>query len=111
MSANIFSTPSTKLNYILNEVSGNVLSIILCAADDCMDQVQQYSNKEKFLIFSAQPLVLAHIAEGLELMRVPHLSYRSTIPAKVCKSNLLSFETSILYRVLLMELKYGARGL
>ncbi|KLO14911.1 hypothetical protein SCHPADRAFT_291351 [Schizopora paradoxa] len=68
-SARITNSLSSKLNFILKEV-------------------QDFSAKEKFLIFSSQPLNLVHIAEGLDVLG-----------------------TSDVYRVFLMELRHGARGL
>ena len=76
-----------------------------------LDQVLQHSSKEKFLIFSNQPLVLAHIAEGLELVRVKFLQFGHGSDARDREQKVTTFETSDLFRVLLMELKHGARGL
>lgn len=74
-------------------------------------QIQKHASDEKFLIFSNSPLTLAHIAEGLSLIRIKHLAYTSQVKVKEREQQVLTFETSDIYRVFLMELKHGARGL
>ncbi|EMD38224.1 hypothetical protein CERSUDRAFT_152945 [Gelatoporia subvermispora B] len=86
------NSTSSKLNHILNEVL-------------------KHSANEKFLIFSSSPLTLAFVGEALELIGVKFLSYMSTIPAEHRDHAVLTFETSPTFRVFLMELKHGARGL
>lgn len=92
--ARIINTLSSKLNYILKEI-------------------QEFSAKEKFLIFSKQPLNLVHIAEGLDILGIKYLDYRSRVTKEQSLNfqNLMTFETSDVFRVFLMELKHGARGL
>ncbi|KZS89961.1 hypothetical protein SISNIDRAFT_488820 [Sistotremastrum niveocremeum HHB9708] len=82
---------SSKLNWILREVLA-------------------YPT-EKFLIFSASPLTLAHVAEGLDVVGIPHLLFSSATHRKAREHLPTSFETSDRLRAFLMELKHGARGL
>ncbi|OBZ69321.1 hypothetical protein A0H81_10948 [Grifola frondosa] len=85
-------TTSSKLDYMLNEIL-------------------QHSSEEKFLIFSASVSTLAFIAEALDVIRVKYLEYNSLLRRHFRQDVVTTFETSDLYRVLLMELKHGARGL
>jgi hypothetical protein len=108
----IGSSTSPKLNYVLAEVSDKSWHVrSACVVHESHLQVRNYASEEKFLIFSNSPLTLAHVAEGLNLIGVKYLLYTSQVKAKEREQQVLTFETSDLYRVFLMELKHGARGL
>ena len=70
-----------------------------------------YAATEKFLIFSQNPLSLYHISEAFDLMQVNYLQLTSQVSHRVREDSVTTFETSDMYRVLLMDLKHGARGL
>jgi hypothetical protein len=100
---------STKLNYILSEVS--VCTVIKYHESIPLSQVLRYSTQEKFLIFSSSPLTLAHVAEGLSLFEIKYLRYTSDVQHALREQCVMTFESSDTFRVFLMELKLGARGL
>ncbi|PFH51695.1 hypothetical protein AMATHDRAFT_142017 [Amanita thiersii Skay4041] len=83
---------SSKINWIINEI-------------------KTYSPTEKFLVFSDSELSLAHVAEALELIHIKFLRFTAQIESRFREQLVLTFETSETYRVFLMELKHGARGL
>ncbi|KAH8099601.1 SNF2 family N-terminal domain-containing protein [Cristinia sonorae] len=88
----IGNSMSSKLNFILQEI-------------------MQYAPEDKFLVFSYSPMSLAYIAESLELLEVKHILLAPTTHVRLREQMILTFETSDTDRVLLMELKHGARGL
>lgn len=75
------------------------------------NQVLTYGTEEKFLIFSESQATLAFIGEAFDLCRIKYLSFSGQHNREERQSMITTFETSDLYRVLLLELKYGARGL
>ncbi|KAF8329753.1 P-loop containing nucleoside triphosphate hydrolase protein [Cantharellus anzutake] len=83
---------STKLDYILSEVV-------------------MHSPTEKILIFSAMPMTLAHISEALKMIGTDFLEFKFGKTRYEREQIVTTFKTSDSARVLLMELKDGARGL
>ncbi|KAF8321183.1 hypothetical protein DL93DRAFT_2224228 [Clavulina sp. PMI_390] len=79
--------------------------------DYILQEVRKYSANEKFLVFSSSVLTLAHVADGLSLMGVRFLQLSGGQTRNGKEQVLTTFKTSDDFRVLLMELKYGARGL
>ncbi len=57
------------------------------------------------------PLTLAHVADALALMGIMFLQYTTASPVHIRQQYITTFETSDKYRVFLMELKHGSRGL
>jgi hypothetical protein len=74
-------------------------------------QVLAHSEEDKFLIFSNSPLTLAMVSDALKLIHVEGLLCSSQIKPAERFQRIVTFETSDTHRVLLMELKHGARGL
>ena len=63
------------------------------------------------MIFSRSPLTLVHIAEALELANIKSLILDARKKVAEREQMITTFETSSTFRVFLMELKHGARGL
>ena len=57
------------------------------------------------------PLTLAHVADALSLTGIMFLQYTTASPVHIRQQYVTTFETSDKYRVFLMELKHGSRGL
>lgn len=69
-----------------------------------------HAESSKLLVFSKSPLTLLYVAEGLNLMGIKY-KLTSQKRVKEVEQDVLTFESSDTYRVFLMELKHGARGL
>jgi hypothetical protein len=102
---------STKLNYILSEVCLDAYITGIDGPHSMHLQIQQFSAKEKFLIFSNSPMTLLQIYEALSLFEIKCLRYTNEENYLLREQCTTTFETSDVYRVLLMDLKLGARGL
>ncbi|PVF95761.1 hypothetical protein CPB86DRAFT_816902 [Serendipita vermifera] len=83
---------SSKINFIISEVL-------------------EHHKKEKFLIFSSSLLSLMHLTDALQLADIPCLQYHSECSPQQRRITIAQFDSIPIYRVLLMELKHGARGL
>ena len=104
---------SSKINWIVNEVRRVSFAQSLLKLKYLVPshKVLQYGGDEKFLIFSKSPLSLVHLSEALQVANIAFLEYTSSCDVELRRRNLNHFNSMSLYRVLLMELKYGARGL
>ena len=76
-----------------------------------LHKILKYTEDEKFLVFSSSLLSLTHLAEGLQLANVAFLEYTSEYSPAQRRMNISQFHNIPVYRVFLMELKHGARGL
>lgn len=106
-SITIGNSASSKVNYIIRKVCCPFTNLKPLIAY----KVRKHAAREKFLIFSAFPLSLAYVEDALRLAQVRYLKYTSGIKPHQRQQSVVTFETSDKYRVLLMELKLGARGL
>ncbi len=115
VSVKIGNSTSSKLDYILNEASSPICSDMcfgfVTNVFPSLNQVLTYGMDEKFLIFSESPSTLSFIAEALDLIQVKYLEYSAKLRREQRQTLVTTFETSDLFRVFLMELKHGARGL
>ena len=105
----VIRSTSSKLNYILTEVYNLPPSPEW--NPDPSFQVLAHSKDDKFLIFSNSPLTLAMVSDALKLIHISGLLCSSQIKPAERFQRIVTFETSETHRVLLMELKHGARGL
>ncbi len=104
----IGTSTSSKLNYILNDVSK--VSSQRFSTLIILYQVRKYAASEKFLIFSRSPMTLVYIAESLGMIGVQYkLIWKKSV--RQLEQDVTTFESSDIFRVFLMELKHGARGL
>ncbi len=73
-------------------------------------QVRPHASTAKFLIFSKSTLTLLYITEALAVMGVQN-KVLSLQPVKATEQDIMTFESSVIFRVFLMELRHGSRGL
>ena len=106
----IKNSTSTKLDFIIHDVRV-LFPSIGTSLTTFHRQVLAHSADEKFLIFSESPATLAFIAEAFDLVRIAYLQFSGKLKREERQAMVTTFETSEHYRVLLMELKHGARGL
>ncbi|KAI0062218.1 hypothetical protein BV25DRAFT_1885404 [Artomyces pyxidatus] len=109
--ARIVRSRSSKLDYLLRDVISLILTFGSQLSTKIHPQVLQYSTTEKFLIFSKSPLTLAHVADALDVAGVKYLQYTTEVTLRIREQLVTTFETSDTFRVFLMELKHGSRGL
>lgn len=91
-SVRIRLTASAKLNYILGEVA-------------------KYSRDEKIIIFSDFVDHTFHLAEALDICGFEYLLYTSSLTAAQKSQYIMTFNTSDVFRVLIMDLHLAAHGL
>lgn len=107
----IGQSASSKLNYIIQDVGFKVFVVLVSSSHTMLSQVLQYSPEEKFLVFSNSALTIAHVADALKLIKIEFLQYTTQFGPHEREKMVMTFETAEKYRVFLMELKHGARGL
>lgn len=99
---------STKMNYVLHEVPPSLRRHATML--NALSQVLTH-KEDKFLIFSSSPLSLAHMSEGMSLARISHLKIMSQVDPARWAGNAMTFQSEDSCQCLLMEIRYGARGL
>jgi len=109
--AKVMSSSSSKINFIIQEVYIPIWRFVETWGLTKLCQVLTYGKEEKFLIFSSSLLSLLHLSEALQVANIPHLEYTSECSPDQRRVNITQFNNVPFYRVFLMELKHGARGL
>lgn len=90
--ARILSTASSKLSYLIN-------------------QILQYCETEKIIVFYESENVAYYIAQALEAINVEHLIYAKTLSSDRRSRYIVTFNHSAQFRVLLMDISQAAFGL
>ncbi|KAI9684941.1 MAG: hypothetical protein M1822_005590 [Bathelium mastoideum] len=88
----IIGTTSAKLSYLLNEIF-------------------RYHGEEKIIIFYEGDNIAYYIAQVLEIFHIQHLIYANSIQSSLRSQWIVRFNDDPSVRVLLMDLRQGARGL
>ncbi|KAL9089113.1 MAG: hypothetical protein Q9165_005926 [Trypethelium subeluteriae] len=90
--ARIIGTTSAKLSYLLNEIF-------------------KYHHDEKMIIFYEGDNIAYYIAQVLDIFHIEYLIYANSIPAYLRSQWIVRFNEHDSIRILLMDLRQGARGL
>ena len=88
----IIGTTSAKLSYLLNEIF-------------------KYHHDEKIIIFYEGDNIAYYIAQVLEIFHIEHLIYANSIQSSLRSKWIVRFNEDPSIRILLMDLRQGARGL
>jgi len=91
-SAKILSTASSKLSYLI-------------------DQILMYQSSEKIIVFYETDNVAYYLAQALEAINVEHLIYAKSLSSDRRSSYIVTFNQSLQFRVLLMDISQAAFGL
>ena len=90
--ARIIGTTSAKLSYLL-------------------DEIFKYYRNEKIIIFYEGDNIAYYIAQVLDIFHIEHLIYANSIQAYLRSQWIVRFDEDPNIRILLMDLRQGARGL
>lgn len=88
----VVGTVSSKLSYLLS-------------------RVQVLQAEEKILIFYDSDNIAYYVSQALDLFHIKHLIYARTLNVEQRSRYLVTFDTDVSVRVLLMDINHGALGL
>ena len=90
--AKIIGTASAKLSYLI-------------------DQISQLHATEKILVFYEGDHIAYYIAQALELLSIRHLIYAGSLSSERQSAYVTTFNSTPIFRVLLMDVHHAAHGL
>ncbi|KAK9458233.1 SNF2 family N-terminal domain-containing protein [Dipodascopsis uninucleata] len=76
-----------------------------------LSRIRDLHEKEKIIIFYEFDDVAFYIGEALEIMSINHCFYTTALNSQARATNLMTFNTTEIYRVMLMDLGLASHGL